>query len=228
MNPSPPPSAHAARPTPAERRATFSLALLVWFAVLLQLVLSLRLALAGGQSALQGLVAYLGYFTVLTNILVALVLTLPAVAAASSWGRFFARAPVQACAAISIVLVGLAYHFLLRNIWDPQGWQWLADVLLHYAVPVLFGLYWLGAAPGKRGLRWWVPLAACAYPLAYFAYALVRGVWLGSYPYPFIDVNALGYATVLRNAAGLLGGFVLVGFLFLGAGRWAERVLRGA
>lgn len=224
MNPSSPPTAQATRPTPFEKRVTLLLALLVWFAVLLQLGLSL----AGGQSALQGLVAYLGYFTVLTNLFVALVLTLPAVAAASFWGRFFARAPVQVCAAISIVLVGFSYHFLLRNIWDPQGWQWLADVLLHYAVPTLFGLYWLGIAPGKQGLRWWVPLAASAYPLAYFVYAMVRGVWLGSYPYPFIDLNALGYAAVLRNALGLLAGFVLVGFVFLVVGKRVERLRSGA
>ncbi len=225
MNPSSP---QATLPTLFEKRVTLLLALLVWFAVLLQLGLSLRLALAGGQSALQGLVAYLGYFTVLTNLFVALVLSLPAVAAASFWGRFFARGPVQACAAISIVLVGFSYHFLLRNIWDPQGWQWLADVLLHYAVPTLFGLYWLGIAPGKQGLRWWVTLAASAYPLAYFVYAMVRGVWLGSYPYPFIDVNTLGYPAVLRNALGLLAGFVLVGFVFLVVGKRVERLRSGA
>ena len=35
-------------------------------------------------------------------------------------------------AVTAIVLVGLGYHVLLRNIWDPQGAQWLADVLLHH------------------------------------------------------------------------------------------------
>jgi hypothetical protein len=70
---------------------------------------------------------------------------------------------------------------------------------------VLFGQYWLGVAPGRRGLRWWVPLAACAYPLAYFACALVRGAWLGSYPYPFIDVNALGVCHGAARRLGLRG-----------------------
>ena len=53
-------------------------------------------------------------------------------------------------------------------------------------------------------------------------------LWLGSYPYPFIDVNALGYATVLRNALGLLGGFVLVGFVVLVMGKGVERLRGGA
>lgn len=54
-----------------ERAVWGRVALLAWFGVLLQLVLSLRLAARNGQSVTQGLVACFGYFTVLTNLLVA-------------------------------------------------------------------------------------------------------------------------------------------------------------
>ena len=43
--------------------------------MLLQLWLSIRLVLADGKPVISGLVAYFGYFTVLTNIFVALVCT---------------------------------------------------------------------------------------------------------------------------------------------------------
>ena len=208
-------------------RKSILLACLAWFSVLLQLVLSVQLAIANGKPAVQGLVAYFGFFTVLTNLFVALVLTLPALAARTPAGRFFARPPVQACAATSIVLVGLAYHVLLRHVWDPEGWQWVADVLLHYVMPVLFCLHWLWAGVGKLGLRWWAPLAASVYPLVYLAYALARGLWVDSYPYPFIDVKVLGYATVLRNALGLLVGFVLMGYVLRALGQRVERYRNG-
>ena len=190
------------------------LTLVAWSGVLLQLWLSLRLAQANGKSAAAGLLVYLGYFTVLTNIFVALTLTFQSFARSSRPGRFFAQPQTMACAATSIALVGLGYHFLLRHIWNPEGLQWLADVLLHYVVPVLFCLYWLLALPKQR-LAWWSPLAWCAYPITYFVYALARGALLGSYPYPFIDVAAIGYNQALLNALGLLVVFVLVGWLFM-------------
>lgn len=201
----------------ARDRVALLAALIAWSGVLLQLWLSLRLAQTNGKSMAAGLSVYLGYFTVLTNIFVALALTLPTLAPRNRVGRFFAHPQTLACAATSIALVGLGYHFLLRHIWNPQGLQWLADVLLHYVVPVMFCGYWLLALP-KSPLPWWSPLASCIYPAVYFAYALLRGVASGTYPYPFIDVTRIGYGLALRNALGLLVVFVLVGWLFLALG----------
>jgi hypothetical protein len=57
------------------------------------------------------------------------------------------------------------------------------------------------------------------YPVAYLAYILVRGVVTGLYPYPFIDVGALGYAGALRNALVLVAGFVCVGLVLIALDR---------
>ncbi len=198
------------------------LALVVWSGVLLQLWLSLRLVQADGKSLAAGLLVYLGYFTVLTNIFVGLTLTLPSLVPSTGPGRFFARSQTAACAATSIALVALGYHFLLRHTWNPEGLQWIADVLLHYAVPTLFCVYWLLALP-KEHLAWWSPLAWCTYPIAYFVYVLIRGSALGIYPYPFIDVATIGYRQTLLNALGLLAGFVLVGWLFLALAKTTDR-----
>ena len=204
-----------------------ALACVAWVGVLLQLWLSLRLAAANGKSMLAGLVAYLGYFTVLTNLLVALVLTAHGLGASGRAGRLLRHPQVLACAAVSITLVGLGYHLLLRHVWDPQGLQWVADVLLHYIVPMLFVLYWIFELP-KRPLPWWSPLAWAIYPLAYVAYAFLRGEALGTYPYPFIDVGVLGYARSLRNAFSLWLGYVFAGALYLALARAAGRSRRAA
>lgn len=87
-------------------------ATMAWFGMLLQLYLSLKLSLANGKTVAEGLIIYFGYFTILTNILVALVLTIPLVAPVSAAGRFFARPGVGTATAAAITVVGLAYFFL--------------------------------------------------------------------------------------------------------------------
>jgi len=197
---------------------TTSVAMVAWFGVLLQLVLSLQLAVTNGKSALDGLVIYLGYFTVLTNLLVAVSLSWPLLSPRSAPGRWFQRPGVASAIVVSIAIVGLAYHLLLRHIWNPQGLQWLADVTLHYAVPLLCLVHWWFCVPPAR-MAWHAPLAWAAWPLAYLVYALLRGAWLQSYPYPFIDVTALGYPQTLLNAAGLLVVFLLLGSVLVAVGR---------
>jgi len=36
-----------------------------------------------------------------------------------------------------MTMVGAGYTLLLRHLWNPQGAQKLADILLHDVVPVL-------------------------------------------------------------------------------------------
>jgi hypothetical protein len=38
------------------------------------------------------------------------------------------------------------------------------------------------------------------FPLAYFAFSIVRGAIIDWYPYTFVDVSTLGYGKVLLNA----------------------------
>jgi hypothetical protein len=51
---------------------------------------------------------------------------------------------------------------------------------------------------------------------------MTRGEFLFSYPYPFIDVLALGYMRTIVNAIGLLIGFIAVGYVLL----WLKRLAR--
>ncbi|WP_137918226.1 Pr6Pr family membrane protein [Hydrogenophaga sp. 2FB] len=202
------------------RWLTALVALVAWFGVLLQLALSLRLAHAQGGSTVDGWIAYLGYFTVLTNVLVAVSLSWPALGPHSGPGRWFRQPGVAAAVAVSIAMVGLAYHLLLRHLWNPQGAQWVADTVLHTLTPLLCLLHWWVVVPPAR-MAWRAPLRWACWPLAYLVYALLRGAWLQHYPYPFIDVNLLGYPQTLWNALGLLIAFLLLatGFVAVARGR---------
>lgn len=204
-------------PTMKPRIAARSLAALAWTALLLQLFLSLRLSLANGDGIVHGLWNYLAYFTVLTNLLVAVVATR---GLQSTDGGL--DAPWRGGAVTAIVLVGLGYHLLLRNVWSPQGAQWLADVLLHYAVPLASLAWWLVLPPRGR-IDAAAPLRWLAWPVAYAAYALARGTITGFYPYPFIDVTALGLPRVLLNTAGLMLAFVFAAHLLRALAHWRRR-----
>ena len=190
--------------------------------MLLQAYLTLHSAMDNGKGIAGGLIIYLGYFTILTNLLVSLTLTGPALAPGSRWAVLASRAESVFGVAVSILFVGISYHLLLRHVWNPQGPHLLANDLLHYVTPILFVLYWWLVAP-KRSLRWVHVLWWGLYPAGYLVYALIRGELIGSYPYGFIDVGAIGYQRTLINGIGLLIAFFLIGFVLFGLSRLQKR-----
>lgn len=200
------------------RRYTLLAAALGWFGLAVQLYLILIARWADHASLLGGVVKFFSFFTVLTNTLVVAALTC-ALSPRQSRGHRFLRDPaVCGGIAVSIALVGIAYNILLRHLWHPQGWQWIADELLHDVMPLAFVLYWWLYVP-KGTLRfkhvlWWV-----LYPVGYFGYVLLRGNVVGDYLYPFIDVGTIGFSKSFVNAGAVLMGFVTIALLVLGVDR---------
>ena len=179
-----------------------------WFAVALQY--GVTLADNPGQSPAELSLNFFSYFTILSNILVALALTAPVVAPNSRAGRWLAGEAVRAALAMYIVVVGVVYHVLLAPTWNPQGLALLGNTLLHYVMPAAFVLDWLLFAPKGR-LKWGDPARWLIFPLVYGGWTLIHGALSGWWPYPFVDVGALGLARVLVNFVGLLIFFLIVG-----------------
>ncbi|MDD0997466.1 Pr6Pr family membrane protein [Pseudomonas sp. TNT2022 ID1044] len=204
---------------PAMRRRFVAVAaILGWVGLSIQMYLIFHSRWTLGASLLGGLMSFFSYFTVLSNTLVATVLTCELTSRESAARRWFLQPWVSSGIAVSIVVVGLAYSLLLRHLWHPEGWQWLADELLHDVMPVLFLVYWFCCVP-KGSLRLRHIALWVIYPLVYFGYALLRGHFLAVYPYPFIDVDKLGYPQVFINAGGLLAGFVVIALVLIGLDR---------
>lgn len=189
-------------------------AALGWFALSLQLWLTIGFSLARGFSAAHGFVVYFGFFTILANMLVALILTTACVRPLSR--GFLARPGARSAALVYIVMVAIIYSLLLRPLWTVAGARLIADSLLHDVLPPLYLLYWIAFVP-KGDLRWIDAVYWLSFPLAYFLYILLRGALIGSYPYAFLDAAALGYPRLAVNGVFLLAAFLAAGFLCVGA-----------
>lgn len=135
------------------------------------------------------------FFTILTNVLVAL--TCAALAAAPE-RRSCLLAVLRLDAVMGIAVTAAVYHAVLSGLHDLHGAEAVANQLFHTVSPALALAGW--ALFGPRGLvdRAVVALSL-VYPLVWLASTLVRGALIGWYPYPFVDVAALGYPRVALN-----------------------------
>jgi hypothetical protein len=98
---------------------------------------------------------YFGFFTILTNLMVAIVST----ATALRSGSPLASATLRHAALTSVLIVGITYSIALRSLWNPVGLQKLADIALHDLSPLLYLVAWVVAPhPGLRSAaRWYRP-----------------------------------------------------------------------
>lgn len=185
-----------------------------WFALVLQFVIVLTSQANELLSVPERIIRYFSFFTILTNMIVAVTTSSIAFFPASRPCRFLAKPTSQASVATYITIVGLVYSLFLRSVWDPVGWQAVADHLLHDAIPLAYVIYWIAFAP-KSGIGWSDAFKWLAYPIAYVSYSLTRGAIVDWYPYWFVDVTQLGYRTALTNTGLVLLAFLIVGVFFV-------------
>lgn len=194
--------------------------ILGWLALALQYVLVLTKTI--GPDALARTINFFSYFTILTNILAALALTLPWLAPQSALARFFSHPSVRTAIAAYIIIVMAIVYFVLRHLSDLQGWDLVADLILHYVMPILFVIDWLFLVP-KETLKLKDTIGWLVFPLIYLVWTFIHGAVSGFYPYPFLNGGELGSARVLLNEAGLLVIFLVLGFVLVTAGRLTDR-----
>lgn len=200
------------------RQMSRLLAVLAWLTVGTQFYLSVSGAITEGSGALQGIVNYFGYFTLITNILCAGVLAAHGWKGASPLASFLRRPGVATTAATAIIIVGVVYHLLLASQWDPQGIDLVVDTMLHTVLPIAFVGFWARSTPRGSVALAHIP-AWIGYPAGYAVYVFIRGELVGAYPYPFIDVASIGYGAALRNSAGIAVVFVALAAMLVGVNR---------
>ncbi|GGF33069.1 hypothetical protein GCM10010922_05210 [Microbacterium sorbitolivorans] len=183
---------------------------------------------------------FFSYFTIESNIFVAVYLTL-----ASIWGftrgrrglpQPIALASFQILAACCILLTGVVYNVLLRGE-DRSGGiapfvDWTNE-LMHVVIPLVM-LADVIVSPRPRRVPWGTIFLPVGYAIAYLAYTIVRAPFIISpvggapywYPYPFLNPHVQGgWGGVMIYVVVMSGGFALFAALLIAFMRW--RASRG-
>lgn len=208
--------------TPARARALhLVVAVVAWAALLLQLVLVLKGTVILVDVTPPGLGAriyrYFAYFTIQSNILVAVSSTVLARDPAldrPAWRL------VRLAGLVGIAVTGLVHFFLLRPLLHLDGADWLADKLLHMVVPALAVAAWAWVGPRPR-VTWREAAYALVWPIAWLVWTLVIGQVDGWVPYPFLDPDEDGWGAVGVACVGITVLFLAVFALV----RWLDRRL---
>lgn len=160
------------------------------------------------------------FFTIQSNIIVGVTSLLLALRLDRT-SIVFRVARLTGIVAITITFV--VFHAVLKKLLDLESWALVADNLLHTIVPILAVIGWLVFGPRRLTSRRVLWLSA-VFPIAWCTFTLIRGAIVGWYPYPFIDVNVLGYGKVFVNC-------VWIAVLYLGVAAalttfdgWLDRV----
>ncbi|MEU1971783.1 Pr6Pr family membrane protein [Microbacterium sp. NPDC019599] len=201
----------------------------------------------GGMLAVRGdvvttVVNFFSFFTILSNVLSAVVLawavvwfwTRGTVSASGPAGPAETPEPrslavALACATTYMIVTGVVYNLLLRGIPLPQGTTvpWSNEIL--HVVGPLFLLADLFLGPRRHALRWRAVAEILVLPIAWVVYTLLRGPLTTNpntgqpfwYPYPFLNPNNFddGYATVALYVVGIAVVIAIAATLVVWVGR---------
>jgi hypothetical protein len=190
-------------------------AVIGWFSIIAQLYLIIinRVVSVPGT-----LFRFFSYFTVDTNILVALCFTFIFLGSKSRPGKLFSKPTTITALTVYIIIVGIVYNTILRLTWNPQGLQMVVDEILHSVIPVFFILFWVIFTP-TEGLKYKQAFSWLIYPIAYMVYAVIHGAITKFYPYIFVDVTRHGYGKVLSNAGLILFAIFVLSLILIATGK---------
>jgi hypothetical protein len=153
-------------------------------------------------------VNFFSFFTIASSTFVVMVLLAVVVSNPTHELDVFRGAAV-----LAVMLVWIVFSFLLSSL-ESTVLPWV-NVVLHYVVPPLMLADWMIDPPQTR-LSFPDVLTWLLFPAAYVIYTLLRGSYIGWYPYWFLNPGTVGYFGVLAYCAGifvLTTGIALVLFL---------------
>lgn len=174
---------------------------------------------APGLAGLAGRLAdSASYFTNLSNLLVAIVLTM---LARNPDRRGMLWSTLRMDSLVMISITGLIYAIVLAPDAQVEGLDIIVNAIKHYIVPVMTVFLWLLVGP-RRQLSLVSVFTALAIPIGWAALTLIRGHFIEAYPYGFLNVIAYGLPAVLLNIVGVAALGVVLGLLF-----WAVDLFLG-
>ncbi|MGA1248647.1 MAG: Pr6Pr family membrane protein [Candidatus Nanopelagicales bacterium] len=170
---------------------------------------------------------WIGYFTILSNITVAIVMLMlvlkPEVFLLQNLKGRIWRA-LRLDSVLMIVITGIVYNLLLAE-GDKVGWDAVSNSLQHIINPIVTLLVFLLVGPRKLlSLR--TVADAMVLPIIWASVVLIRGAVISAYPYPFFDVITNGLGNVIAFILQILVFALIISALLLAYEKVVERIAR--
>jgi len=162
------------------------MALAVVAAIITQLANTIRIG--------NSVVNFFSFFTIQSNIIGAVAITIAALAGPAARGAIW-LSQLRGAATLYMGITGMIFSLLLSgaDVQTPIPW---VNSTLHYVFPLFIVVDWL-VDRSVRPLAFRQGLVFLVYPVLYGVYTLIRGPILDWYPYPFLDPRVHGYLYVV-------------------------------
>lgn len=164
------------------------------------------------------------YFTILSNVFAVVILSISAHKILSTPPKNlpYTWAPLlKGMVIMCLMITMIVSHFLLNQYFQMTGILGISVTLLHYVVPFMVLIDYL-LFDSKGWMRNKSPLQWIMAPLIYVVFALIAaqigdGIGYGNsrYPYPFLDVEILGWSTVILIIFVMAIAILFLGYLFV-------------
>jgi len=193
-----------------------------WFAILAQFVLMIQNRLVDIP---ETIILYFSFFTILTNILVALFFTVTAFQVKKFPYKLLSTSGAITAVTAFILIVGLVYQIALRSIWEPTGLQFIVDELLHTIIPLFMLIYWFFNVT-KDDLQLRTVFKWLVYPVTYIIFIIVRGYLSGYYPYPFLNIKEIGFEKTMMNITIIIALAITIFVVLSSIGNYIVKIQR--
>ena len=160
----------------------------------------------GMAGALTRFIDLFGYFTIWSNALVAITVTMLYINTKRNDSRF---RWLRSSSILMITMTGILYHLLIAPSANPQSWNVYTNLFQHYLTPIITILVWLLIGP-RNFFNLKMTVSVFAIPTAYLVYTFGRGAIIERYPYGFFDVIEYGYLSVSTTLLFIyIAGYIL-------------------
>jgi hypothetical protein len=163
------------------------------------------------ESSIGRLIYYYSFFTVLSNLMLALSCFWLAIN--PNCHRYSFKV-IRLNGLAGVMITTIVYNLVLRSIHTPPPNVLLkiANESLHVIIPVLGLLSWFIFGPFRR-INLKVIMGASLSMIGYGVYIFIRGYYTNLYPYPFINVVKIGYSQALFAVSKFFLLFLGIAFL---------------
>lgn len=185
------------------------------------------------NSAVDGFMYELNYFTIISNLLVVLYFTFAVIRTILKWNEEPEMyLPFKGAVTISILLTFIIFHFVLRPTYFTMGsfsLNSIENIIIHYIIPWMTILdYFMFDKKGE--IKKSDPVFWLVIPALYAIYTAVKASFGftfldgSAYPYEFMDIDKLGIYKVLINEIIMLITILILSYSCFGIDQLLKKI----